>query len=82
MKAMKWASIKTIIYLGKGIFNLDKTYANRIQLHAFVNPNFLLRMLIPIFNLFARLEGHQVCTKTKEEAIDWISLESGIPFYE
>ncbi len=82
MKLMKWVNIKTIIYLGKGIFNLDKNYVNRIQLHAFVRPNFLLRMLIPLFDLFARLEGSQVCTKTKDEAIDWISLESGIPFYE
>ncbi|MFT7591123.1 MAG: hypothetical protein ACI9UJ_001044 [bacterium] len=82
MTAMKWAPIKSIICLGKGMFHLDKTYPTRIQFHVFVNPTRIIRMSIPFFNLFARLEGHQICTDTKEEAIDWISLQTGIPFYE
>ena len=81
MKAMKWANIKSIIHLGKGIYHLDSTYSGRIQLHVFVSASRLLRMLIPLFNIFARLEGNQICTNTIDEAIDWISLETDIPFY-
>lgn len=81
MKAMKWTSIRSIIFLGKGIYKLDNRHAGRIQLHVFVSTGRLLRMFIPLFNLFARLEGNQICTNTMDEAIDWISLESGVPFY-
>ena len=81
MKAMKWANIKAIIYLGKGIYHLDRKYAGRIQLHVFVSTVRVLKFIIPLFNIFARLEGNQTCTDDMEQAIDWISLETGIPFY-
>ena len=82
LSAMKWVSIRSIIDLGKGMYQIDKRHPNRIQLHAFVNPSRAIRIFIPIFNLFARLEGKQISTDTMAEAIDWISLETGVPFYE
>ncbi|MFT5723959.1 MAG: hypothetical protein ACI9JN_001076 [Bacteroidia bacterium] len=81
MKVMKWANLKATIYLGKGMFQLDKTHSGRIQLHCFMSAGPLLRLLIPLFTIFAKLEGKQVCRNTMDEAVDWISLETGLPFY-
>jgi len=82
MYAMNYARIKSVVYLGKGIYKLENLYPRRIKLHTFVRPKWLIRAVIPVFNVVAHLEEKQKCTNSIEEAIDWISIQSGLPFYE
>ncbi len=82
IQALQWARIKSIVYLGKEMNRVDRVNKDRIKLHIIVSKIKILRIAIPIFNLFARLDASHVVFRTMNEAIDHASLENGIPFYE
>ncbi len=74
-------TFKTTIRFFKGIRKIERKYAQSYRKAFVVDIAIRDRLLLPIFNIFARPIAPRVYVDTVEEGIDLASIEMGIPFY-
>ena len=78
---IKFDSTKTIIHFFKGIRKIERKYINEYKKAFIVGISLKNKLLLPLYNIFARPIAPRVYVATEEEGIDLASLEMGIPYY-